>query len=278
MEVPRVKFAIQSPDETLSGATDTVIDQITPAWVRFAAPGKVLEGAGLDPASTLSEEDRMVMFIYLDPLHPPIRAIGRTTWCERVPEGEEELYSVVVEFREIAEEDRASIRKYLRQLVAEEGTSAERRGEIRRQSDRFFREMDRILEILANMSEGRREDFGEQFANLVGVKNSLGRRLEDKKLGDAICYNMERLASNIARLVGGKAGLRKVRIRKVTGKEDAVVAKDRVLLGWEEAPPREGKSYCMYMEGGGIFRSALVTQVLKDHFRTRNSLYEIEEV
>ncbi len=278
MEPFRVKFAIQSPDDTLSGATDTVIDQITPAWVRFAAQGSVLEAAGLDPTSTFAEEDRMVMFIYLEPLHPPIRAIGRTTWCERVPESQEELYSVVVEFREIADEDRERIRRRLRQLVAEEGANGERRGDIRRQSDRFFREMDRILEILANMSEGQREDFGEQFANLVGVKNTLGRRLEDKKLGDAICYNMERLASNIARLVGGKAGLRKVRIRKVTGKEEAAVAKDKILLGWEEAPPQQGKSYCVYMEDGGIFRSAVITQVLKDHFRTRNSLYEIEEV
>ncbi len=110
------------------------------------------------------------------------------------------------------------------------------------------------------------------------MKNSLGRRLEDKKLGDAICYNIERLASNVARLIGPKAGLRQVRIRKVTGKEETAVEKDKIFVGWEEAQPTVGRSYCLYIAAGGIFRSAAVTQVLKGHFRTRNSLYELQEL
>ena len=135
-----------------------------------------------------------------------------------------------------------------------------------------------MVEILANMSEGRREQFGEQFTRLVAVKNTLGRRLEDKELGDAICHHVERLASNVAQLMAGNAGLRRVRIRKVTGKEMGTVAKDKILVGWEEAPPEMGRSYCLYIAGGGVFRSAEVTQVLKDHFRTRNSLYEVQEM
>jgi hypothetical protein len=178
---------------------------------------------------------------------------------------------------EISVEDQDVIQKHIQTrspgVVAQEARS----GQPRRQSDLFFQEIARMVETLANMAEGRQVSAGEQFARLLGVKNALGRRLEDKQLGDAVCYQIERLASNVARLLGTGSGLRKVRIRKVTGKEQASVAKDKVFVGWEEAPPTVGGTYCLYIEGGGIFRSTTVTQVLKDHFRTRNSLYEIQE-
>jgi hypothetical protein len=276
MEALKLKFAVQSPDDTLSGATDTTIEQITPQWVRFSAPAGVLVQAGLDPEATLSMENRIVMFIYLDPTQPPIRAIGRISWYEKAPMETQDSYSVVVEFQEITEEDRKKIQKHINQKQLRDTKEHERRIRTRRQSDLFVQEMARMLEVLANMSEGRKEEFGEQFANLVGMKNALGRRLEDKKLGDEICFHVERLASNLANMVGRRAGLRRVQIRKVLGKMDAAVEKDRIFVGWEESPPQVGKSYILYLEGGGIFRSAVVTQVLKDHFRTRNSLYEIQ--
>lgn len=279
MEALKLKFAIQGPEDTLSGASDTAVEEISTSSVRFLAAREVLEAYGLGEGGPLSDQNRIVMFIYLEANHPPIRAIGQISRCEKLTYGPEGTYMVEVEFEEIAPEDERRIERHVRQQRAELAPGDDKRsGEPRRQSDRFFAELAQMLEILSRMSEGKKEDFGEHFADLVGVKDALGRRLEDRKLGEVVCYNIERLASNIVRLVGKGAGLRRVQIRKVTGKEEAAVAKDRVLVGWEEAPPQVGRSYTLYLEGGGIFRSATVVQALKDHFRTRNSLYNIQEL
>jgi hypothetical protein len=279
MEALKLKFAIQSPEDTLSGATDTAVEEITARSVRFVAKREVLEAYGMDKGGTLPDENRIVMFIYLEADQPPIRAIGQIARCEKAAFGPEETYFVEAEFKEIAPEDERRIERHLRKQRVQLGPAEDKRsGEPRRQSDRFLAELAQMLEILSRMSEGKKEDFGEHFADLVGVKDALGRRLEDRKLGELVCYNVERLASNIVRLVGKGAGLRRVQIRKVTGREEAAVAKDRVLVGWEESPPQVGKSYTLYLEGGGIFRSATVVNVLKDHFRTRNSLYSIQEL
>jgi len=278
MEALKLKFAIQSPEDTLSGATDTAVEEITARSVRLAKR-EVLEAHGMDKGGTLPDETRIVMFIYLEADQPPIRAIGQIARCEKAAFGPEETYFVEAEFKEIAPEDERRIERHLRKQRVQLGPAEDKRsGEPRRQSDRFLAELAQMLEILSRMSEGKKEDFGEHFADLVGVKDALGRRLEDRKLGELVCYNVERLASNIVRLVGKGAGLRRVQIRKVTGREEAAVAKDRVLVGWEESPPQVGKSYTLYLEGGGIFRSATVVNVLKDHFRTRNSLYSIQEL
>jgi hypothetical protein len=42
--------------------------------------------------------------------------------------------------------------------------------------------------------------------------------------------------------------------------------------------PRVGQSYCLYLENGKVFRTGEVTEVGKSHFRTTNSVYEIEVV
>jgi hypothetical protein len=262
----------------LTGAADTTVEQMTADWIRFTANAETLSTLGLDPDATLSSQNRIVMFVYLHPHHPPVRAIGRISWHEPTSDDDTKAPSVVAEFQEIAKEDRKRIEDYLKEQALLDTSPQERRQQVRRKSDLFFREISVMLHILANMSEGKVEEFGEQFANLVGVKNTLGRRIDDKKLGDDICFSVERLASNLADLVGSRGGLRKVRIRKVTGKYAGVVEKDKILLGWEEAPPQEGKSYCLYIVGGGIFRSAKVTQALQDHFRTRNSIYEIQQI
>jgi hypothetical protein len=274
----RLKFAIQSPDATLSGAVDTIVDQISTEWVRFMVPAALLEGMVALPMDAPSPENQILMFIYLPLSQTPIRSIGQISWCEKSPQDCEEAYSVVVDFREIGAEDMERIENHLRDQALMGDSAEARTGKVRRASDAFFQEIAHMLEVLSRLSEGKREEFGEQFANLVGVKNTLGRRLEDKKLGDEICFHLERIASNVAQMVSGKAGLRRVRIRKVIGKEEATVAKDKVFVGWEEAPPQVNRSYCLYIEGGGIFRSATITNVLKDHFRTRNSLYEIQEL
>jgi hypothetical protein len=276
MEPLRLKFAIQGLDDRLSGAKETTVEQITPDWIRFSAAADLLESPGVDPMSTFIKQFRIVMFIYLKAKDEPIQASGRISLCEPSATEPQEKYSVVAEFQEIAEEDRQKIKNYLE--VHQGPEVKDRRRQIRRRVDTFVQELRDMLGILAEMSRGRKVEFGEHFANLVGLKNSLGRRLEDRKNGEAICSFIEELASNLAQHFGKETGLRHVKIRKVTGKAQAVVAMDRVLSGWEEAPPQVGKIYCLYLHGGGLFRSTPVTQVQEYHFRTRNSLYEIQEI
>jgi hypothetical protein len=268
----RLKFAIQCSEGTLSGAVESIVEKITPEWARFVVPVEVVERAGINLSAALPARDTIVMFVYLPPAQAPIQASGHISSCEF--SAYEEVYTVVAMFDEIPEEDSKRIQDFLDAISGCE--PRDRRRRIRRRGDLFVIELERMLAILAEMAEGKTVEFGEQFANLVGMKNTLGRRMDDKKRGESICFLIERLASDLARLLGPEVGLRKVKIRKVTGKEAAKVAKDKVFVGWEESRPQDGKSYCLYLQGGGVFRSAKVTQVLENHFRTLNSLYEIQ--
>jgi hypothetical protein len=277
MEFPHLKFAIQGPEEKLSGTLETNLEHIDTRGVRFRIAADALVRLGLSPYEPLGL-NLVVMFLYLQQSQLPIRAIGRILSFDTSQQDRENAYVLSVDFHEISDEDIQRIQRHL-DLKAIKGAGAdERRENLRRQSDLFVRELSSVLEILAKMSEGKKENFGEQYSRLVGMQNPLGRRDEDKRLGNRICYFLERLASNLARMVGSEAGLRKVKIRKVTGKDEAAVAKDKIFTGWEESPPQVGKGYCLYLEGGGVFRSARVTQTLKDVFRTANSVYEIEEI
>jgi len=276
MENLRLKFTIQGLDDAFSGAIETNVQQVTPDWIRFTAPADIIESPGEDPLSTFAKQYRVMMFIYLQPTGAPIQALGRIAMCEPSADEQQDIYNILVEFQEIAEEDRQRLKEYLETVQG--STFKERRQEIRRRGDLFILELKAMLEILVDMSRGRRVEFGEQFANLVGVKNTLGRRMDDKKSAEVICYLIEQIASNLADHFGKQTGLRHVRIRKVTGRDAAVVAKDRTFPGWEEAPPQIGKIYCLYLHGGGIFRTTLVTQVEGNHFHTRNSLYEIQQI
>jgi hypothetical protein len=158
----------------------------------------------------------------------------------------------------------------------------ERRKKTRRASDRVLQETVRILRILERISRGEDVDFGEHYADLVGFKEKLGRRREDRLLCESLCGVIEALASNIQSLMGKEKEMektvRRVKVTKVLEKGGKPPSKEMVIFGWEKERPRVGKSYKVIKEEGGLFCSAIVTKVESDHIRTINSLYKIEEL
>jgi hypothetical protein len=153
----------------------------------------------------------------------------------------------------------------------------DRRKNKRRQSDQVMMKTVDILKSIERVSRGEDVDFKETYADLVDLKNQLGRREEDRTLGEMLCSTIESIAENIGRPVS-QVGLdsddepRKVRVRKV-GKKNG----DRnVGVGWEECFPLIGKRYSVFMDDGRVFRTSVVTKVNAERIYTRNSLYQIE--
>jgi hypothetical protein len=151
-----------------------------------------------------------------------------------------------------------------------------RRKKKRRSSDQILNETIQVLRTLERISKGEEADFSEYFVDLVGMKDRIGRREEDRKLGEALCSAIESIASNIGKLLEREKSLRHVRITKMGGKKGAKLAVETAILGWEEDRPQIGKNYRVFKEDGGVFRSAVVTKVTDDQFHTVNSLYRLE--
>ncbi len=158
----------------------------------------------------------------------------------------------------------------------------EQRKKTRRHSDRVLRKVVDILQILEKLSEGEQVDFTEAYADLVGMKDLLGRRKEDRRLGDDLCATLGTTAAIIVQRTPAPAPaparaheerLRKVRLAKVsqTKKGD-----DAAIVGWEESPPALGKSYRIFTDTGGVFRTSILVKVAPGYIRTRNSLYEVK--
>ncbi len=152
----------------------------------------------------------------------------------------------------------------------------DRRTQIRRRSDRALRHTVEILKLLDRMFKGEKVDFGEYYADLVGMRSSLGRREEDRLLAESLCSALEALAADIQGLTGANKTLRRVRLTKMGGKRGAALEVHSSLVGWEEAQPKVGSNYTLFKDEGGVFRSAVVIRVAEGQFQTRNSLYRIE--
>jgi hypothetical protein len=152
----------------------------------------------------------------------------------------------------------------------------DRRKEKRRHGDRVLIRTVEILHMLEKISSGKEADYTEYYADLVGVKDMVGRRQTDRKLGDTLCSTIANVAANIHGLLARAKALRKVRITKMRGKIPSRVAVRASVVGWEAKRPRVGKKYRLYKDDGGVFRSALVTEVKPGFFQTRNSLYRVE--
>jgi hypothetical protein len=153
-----------------------------------------------------------------------------------------------------------------------------RRQQARRRTDRALQETIEILRVLERISRGEDGDFGEQYADLVGLKDRLGRREEDRRLGESLCSAIEAIATNIGSLLEKDKRLRKVRVTKMSGRKGAQVEVQSSVVGWEEMRPRVGKSYRLFKDDGGVFRSAVVMKVVPGYFQTQNSLYRVEVV
>lgn len=152
----------------------------------------------------------------------------------------------------------------------------ERRKGLRRRVDEALRQTVEAIEALDRLAKGEKLDFGEYYADLVAMRHSLGRRADDKHLAESLCTILESLANNIQELVQNGRTWRRVRIKKVKGKESGSIDTGTVIEGWEEARPRVGRSYRVFRDDGGVFRSAVVVRVGQGMFETKNSVYTLE--
>ncbi len=153
--------------------------------------------------------------------------------------------------------------------------TAERRKELRRESDRILLKMVEILRVVEKLSRGEQVDFTEAYADLVGLKNQLGRRKEDRDLGEALCATVGAIACNVAQQGPGsyQGGRRRVRLTRLGGGKGQT---HRVIEGWENGEPQLGKSYLIFQDSGRVVRTSPLTRVSGAFLQTRNSLYQLE--
>jgi hypothetical protein len=154
----------------------------------------------------------------------------------------------------------------------------EKRAQIRRKTDRLIRETMNVHRIILDLLQGRKGDFAKALRQMQVVGSSLGRRAEDRKLGEALSQGVEGIARRLLELGIIDQLPRKVRLRKVLGVSGSKFPVGLERVGWEMDVPKAGERYCLYMDDGRLFRTGEVTEQSNDHFRTGNSVYEIEEV
>jgi len=153
--------------------------------------------------------------------------------------------------------------------------AAERRKEQRRESDRILVKILEILQVVEKLSQGEKVDFTEAYADLVGLKDQLGRRKEDRDLGEALCATVGAIACNVAQkgTQGQEIGRRRVRLTRLGGGKGET---HRVIEGWENREPQLGKSYLIFQESGRVVRTSPLTRISGAFLQTRNSLYQLE--
>lgn len=152
----------------------------------------------------------------------------------------------------------------------------ERRQQSRRNSDKVLGKILEVLRVVERLSKGEDVDFTEAYADLVGLKDQLGRRREDRELGEALCVTLGSIASNIVSLTARGADYtrkRKVRLRRCGG---GLQILDTIIEGWEQQPPVVGKSYVVLQENGRFIRTSSITKITGKFLHTRNSVYELE--
>jgi len=151
----------------------------------------------------------------------------------------------------------------------------DRRKTKRSQGDQFMRQALATLRGIEKLSKGEVVDYTEYYVDLVAMKDRLGRRHEDHKLGEWFCVTIESIGSNIENLLKKQSVPRLVKITKA-GRNKRSQEAIHTSIGWEAEEPRVGKNYRLFKEDGGVFHSAQVTEVTSDCFQTQNSLYRIE--
>lgn len=151
-----------------------------------------------------------------------------------------------------------------------------RRAEPRRSSDRLLMETIKVHRILLDLLQGKSGDLSGALKRLAELGLDLGRRSEDKEVGQALAKGLDEIAHRLLELGIIEQLPRKVRLIKVLGKNDGRFPIGTQRIGWEMDLPRVGHSYCLYLENGRVFRTGEVTEIGKTHFRTTNSVYEIE--
>jgi hypothetical protein len=158
-----------------------------------------------------------------------------------------------------------------------------RKREHRRQSDLVLFKVIEILSILVRISRGEEADYGEAYADLVGMRDKLGRRREDRMLAEELCSTVEAIARNMGHHLhgGGYLGsrrLRKVRLTKVGG--GGLVAREGQgdIVGWEERPPTVRKKYRIFLEDGNIVSTSSIIKTVPGFIQTKHTLYQLEVI
>jgi hypothetical protein len=152
----------------------------------------------------------------------------------------------------------------------------DRRKKERRTAGKVLSKTVAMLQMLEKVSRGEDVDYSGEYAELVGVRDQMGRRREDGELGNLLCSAIEAIAGNIDNILKREKSLRQVRITKASGRPDSKVPAFTVVDGWEAARPRVGEVYKVYRDDGGVFSTSIVMEVQQDYFQTQNSLYRIE--
>lgn len=152
----------------------------------------------------------------------------------------------------------------------------DRRARMRRSSDHLLMETIKVHRTLLELLHGKSANFSAALRRLEQMGLDLGRREQDKKMGEALRGGLDAIAKRLLELGIIEQLPRKVKVIKVLGKESSFFPVGTEKIGWEMDLPRLGQRYCVYLEDGRVFRTGEVTEMGHGHFRTGNSVYELQ--
>lgn len=154
--------------------------------------------------------------------------------------------------------------------------SVERSTRMRRSSDRLLLETIKVHRTLLELLHGKSANLSAALRRLEEMGLDLGRREQDREMGEALTGGLEAIARRLLELGIIEQLPRKVKVIKVLGKESSAFPVGTERVGWEMDLPRPGQRYCLYLEDGRVFRTGEVTELGQNHFRTGNSVYELQ--
>lgn len=156
------------------------------------------------------------------------------------------------------------------------GNRKQRQPEPRRTSDKLLMETIKVHRTLLDLLQGKSGNIMGALRKLAELGLDIGRREEDRKIGEALTKGLGEIAQRLMELGIIEQLPRKVRLKKVLGKNDTKFPVGTERVGWEMEVPKIGQSYCLYMDNGKVFRTAEVADLGPSHFRTTNSVYQLE--
>jgi CHAT domain-containing protein len=92
----------------------------------------------------------------------------------------------------------------------------DQRKETRRGTDLILHKIVEILRVLEMISRGEDADFTEAYADLVGMRDQLGKRSEDRELGETLCRTIEAIAVQLDRALHARERSPEGRPRKIS--------------------------------------------------------------
>jgi hypothetical protein len=136
----------------------------------------------------------------------------------------------------------------------------------------------RVHRKLLELLQGKGGNIAGTLRRIQEMGADLGRREEDRKLGQALSEGLDSISRRLLELGVIDQLPRKVRLTKILGRTNGRFPVGVEKVGWEMDLPLLGQRYCLYLDDGRVFRTGEVTEHRDDHFRTGNSVYKIEVV